>query len=209
MFRYKLDILQEKVKKFCYAGLWTLYVDLGTGKAKPCYGQMCNQNIFENPNDEIKFEPVGKHCRQPYCYNGHAFLTLGVVPEYDSPTYTDIRNRVCEDGTEWLKDDLKEAFSSKLSEANEIWSEEKKKNTKRNIYWEQLKQQYMIVMKFVKRYLRRNRGFNIWILGIKVRKNNFNNISTIILLIYIYMPFIMNILENAFLFLQLLIILFK
>ena len=127
MFRYKLDILQEKVKKFCYAGLWTLYVDLGTGKAKPCYGQMCNQNIFENPNDEIKFEPVGKHCRQPYCYNGHAFLTLGVVPEYDSPTYTDIRNRVCEDRTEWLKDDLKEAFSSKLSESNEIWSDEKKK----------------------------------------------------------------------------------
>lgn len=32
----------------------------------------------------------------------------------------------------------------------------------------------------------------------KLEKNNFNNISTIILLIYIYMPFIMNILENAF-----------
>lgn len=32
----------------------------------------------------------------------------------------------------------------------------------------------------------------------KSEKNNFNNISTIILIIYIYMPFIMNILENTF-----------
>ena len=131
MFKYKLEIFQKKIKNFCYAGLWSLYVDLGTGKTKACYSQMYSQNIFENPDKKIKFEPVGKHCRQPYCYNGHAFLTLGIVPEINSPTYADIRNRKCDDGTEWLKKDVKEAFSSKLSSANEVWSEDKKKKYER------------------------------------------------------------------------------
>lgn len=68
-----MDIFQKKIDDFCYAGAWTLYVDLETGAAKPCYGQLSNQNIFKNPEQPIIFNPVGKHCRQPYCYNGHAF----------------------------------------------------------------------------------------------------------------------------------------
>lgn len=126
MFNFKLDIYQKKIKNFCYAGAWTLYIDLGTGASKPCYGQLCNQNVFENPDKEIKFEPVGKHCRQPYCYNGHAFLTMGVVPELKTPTYADIRNRICDDNSEWLGKDVKNAFSQKLFENNEIWSKGKK-----------------------------------------------------------------------------------
>ncbi|MBQ8279933.1 MAG: radical SAM protein [Roseburia sp.] len=126
MFAFKLSIFDRKITEFCYAGEWTLYIDLGTGAAKPCYGQISNQNIFEDPNRPIIFEPVGHHCRQPYCYNGHAFLTMGVVPELETPTYADIRNRIKEDGTEWLQKDLKIAFSQKLSYANEIWSNKKK-----------------------------------------------------------------------------------
>ena len=129
MFKFKLEIFDKKITKFCYAGAWTLYIDLGTGATKPCYSQMCNQNIFANPNKKIKFEPVGMRCRQPYCYNGHAFLTLGVVPELKTPTYAEIRNRKCADGSEWLSKDVKEAFSSKLKESNEEWSKAKK-----NIY---------------------------------------------------------------------------
>lgn len=131
MFDFKLSIFQRKIKEFCYAGAWTLYVDLGTGAAKPCYSQLSNQNIFKDETKPIKFDPVGKHCRQPYCYNGHAFLTLGVVPELDTPTYADIRNRKCEDGREWLSPTVKEAFSTKLYESNEVWSEKKKKKYER------------------------------------------------------------------------------
>ena len=133
MFDFKLDIFQKKVKDFCYAGAWTLYVDLGTGAAKPCYGQMSNQNIFKNPEKPIIFEPVGKHCRQPYCYNGHAFLTLGVIPELTTPTYADIRNRICDDGREWLSAEVKEAFSKKLVDSNKIWDEKKREIMKKNI----------------------------------------------------------------------------
>ena len=58
MFDFKLDIFQKKIDDFCYAGAWTLYVDLGTGAAKPCYGQLTNQNIFKNPEQPIIFNPV-------------------------------------------------------------------------------------------------------------------------------------------------------
>lgn len=126
MFRFKLAIFQKKVKNFCYAGAWTLYIDLGTGAAKPCYGQLSNQNVFQDIDVPIKYRPVGKHCRQPYCYNGHAFLTLGVVPELDTPSYADIRNRRCSDGREWLSPCVKEAFSQKLSDNNEIWGSKKR-----------------------------------------------------------------------------------
>lgn len=126
MFDFKLDIFQKKIENFCYAGAWTLYIDLGTGAAKPCYGQLSNQNLFENPKKPIVFRPVGRHCRQPYCYNGHAFLTLGVVPELQTPTYAEIRNRVCADGSEWLSEEVKEAFSQKLADHNRVWSERKK-----------------------------------------------------------------------------------
>ena len=126
-----MDIFQKKIDDICYAGAWTLYVDLGTGASKPCYGQLSNQNIFNNPEQPIIFNPVGKHCRQPYCYNGHAFLTLGVVPELETPTYADIRNRVCEDGREWLSKEVKDAFSQKLADNNEVWDEKKKNSYER------------------------------------------------------------------------------
>lgn len=126
MFKFKEKIFRRKCKEFCYAGLWSLYVDMGTGMAKPCYGQMYNQNIFEDLKKPIKFLPVGRHCNQPYCYNGHAYLALGNIPELETPTYSDIRNRVCEDGSEWQQSDLKDAFSTKLSETNEVWDDKRK-----------------------------------------------------------------------------------
>ncbi len=131
MFSFKKDIFLRKCTEFCYAGCWSLYVDLGTGRAKPCYGQMYNQNIFENPEKDIIFEPVGRHCRQPYCYNGHAYLALGMIPELKTPSYANIRNRICIDGTEWEQADLKDAFSTKLYDTNEVWDERKKASYER------------------------------------------------------------------------------
>lgn len=139
MFSFKKDIFLKQCSEFCYAGCWSLYVDMGTGMTKPCYGQMYSQNIFEDPTKPIKFEPVGKHCKQPYCYNGHAYLALGNIPELDAPTYADIRNRKCIDGTEWEQNDLKEAFSTKLYQTNEIWDEEKKRRYERKYILRMLK----------------------------------------------------------------------
>lgn len=51
---------------------------------------------------------------------------MGVIPELETPTYADIRNRVCEDGREWLSKEVKDAFSQKLADNNEVWDEEKR-----------------------------------------------------------------------------------
>ena len=126
MFEFKKKLFYKKQKGFCYAGCWSLYLDLGTGETKKCYGQIASQNIFKDINKPIDFSPVGYHCRQPYCYNGHAYLALGNIPKLKTPTYSQIRNRKRMDGSEWEYASIKEAFSAKLYESNEKWSASKK-----------------------------------------------------------------------------------
>ena len=127
MFDLKLDLLGVKRKEFCYAGAWTLYVNLYTGEASACYEQPNKQNIFEDPSKPINFCPVGKHCLLPYCINGHAHISMGVIPELDTPTYADIRNRKRENGTEWFSEEAYEFFNTKLSETNEEFTDAEKR----------------------------------------------------------------------------------
>lgn len=117
-FDYKMSIFGVKRKEFCYAGAWSLYVNLGTGDASQCYCSYFHQNIFEDIDKPIIFKPIGNNCKQEHCYNGHAFLVLGLIPKLPAPTYGEIRNRVCADGTEWLKPEMKSFMSSKLYESN-------------------------------------------------------------------------------------------
>lgn len=119
MFNYKLDCFNVKRTEFCYAGLWTAYLMLGTGLLKQCYaGKIMEQNIFEDINKPITFSPVGKNCPEPHCFNSHAWLAFGDIPLHEAPTYADITNRACKDCEEWLKPNVKELFSTKLKELN-------------------------------------------------------------------------------------------
>lgn len=133
MFDFKMGLLDVKRKEFCYAGDWTLRVDLYTGEASPCYSQPYKQNIFKDPNKPIHFVAVGNHCTMPFCINGHAHMCLGVIPEYISPTYAQIRNRLTKDGSEWFSPKCKAFFSSKLYETNKEYSTAKKIKT--NVGW--------------------------------------------------------------------------
>lgn len=117
MFKFKMDVYNVKRKEFCYAGMWSLYVDLISGEARRCYGFEPEQNIYDL-SKPIDFKPVGHSCKQPFCYNAHAYLSLGLIPELDTPTYADIRNRETIDGKEWLSADVKTAFSAKLGDDN-------------------------------------------------------------------------------------------
>ncbi len=119
MFEFKKKVFGIKRKEFCYAGMWSLYVNLLTGDASQCYGCKTSQNIFFDISDPVYFRPVGQYCKQEYCYNAHAFMTLGVIPEISTPSYAEIRDRVCEDGSHWLTDQVKDAFSCKLENENE------------------------------------------------------------------------------------------
>ena len=117
--------LVKKQEKFCYAGAWSAYIDLSTGMANQCYCGKSLGNVFENPERPFPENPVGC-CSIPHCYNGHAFLTWGLIPDLDTPTYAEVRNRTTQNG-EWLNVTLKDFFSSKLCQSNRLYSEQEKK----------------------------------------------------------------------------------
>ena len=116
-WKYKKTIFGVRQKEFCYAGLWTMYVDLATGMYKQCLRSRAITDIFANPEKELPQLPVCS-CHLAHCYNGHALLTMGAIPDATEVCYGDIRNRVREDGTEWLSPDLKDFFNEKLKNDN-------------------------------------------------------------------------------------------
>ena len=122
MFDFKKTIFSQKRKEFCYAGDWSFVLDLGTGVMKQCYESFKIQQIFDDPDKPIDFTPIGHYCTAPHCHNGHAFLTLGCIPEHKCITYAQLRNRVCADGSEWLKPNVKAFFSCKLKDNNREYS---------------------------------------------------------------------------------------
>lgn len=120
-WRFKKSVFGCKRNEFCYAGDWVLQVDLATGVAGGCYKRKHSFNIFQDIDSPIKFKAMG-HCMEPHCYNGHALLTLGCIPNFTNVRYGDIRNRVKTDGTEWLQPEVKSFFNSTLVESNKEYS---------------------------------------------------------------------------------------
>ncbi len=121
MFDFKISTFGVRRTEYCYAGDWVLDVDIETGKATQCYCSRFSQNIFENLEKPIVFLPIGKHCSLSHCYNSHALMTLGVIPEYQSITYAEVRNRKCVDGSEWFSEEVKQFFSGKFSDNNRTY----------------------------------------------------------------------------------------
>lgn len=112
-----------------------LYVNIENGEAVQCYYSRRRQNIFKNLNRPIKFIPIGK-CKDFHCYNGHALLTLGLIPNLTNTRYGDIRNRQCLDGSEWLQPELKEFFNCQLKDNNKEYSKLKKATVRvKNVFF--------------------------------------------------------------------------
>lgn len=122
LFAYKSEIFYQKRKEFCYAGDWTTCLNLETGLLRQCYAGKALCNIYENIDAPIPFEAIGHACPMPHCYNGHAFLALGAIPEHKAPTYADLRNRICKDSSQWLRPEMKAFMDTRLDESNPTYS---------------------------------------------------------------------------------------
>jgi hypothetical protein len=118
-WEFKKSIFGVKQTKFCYAGAWSLYINLCDGTATQCYCGVSLGDVFAHPYKPIPSKPIGK-CPIAHCYNGHAFMTLGLIPGY-TINYGNIRNRVKEDGNQWLQPELLSFFNSKLEDSNAIY----------------------------------------------------------------------------------------
>lgn len=115
LFNFKYQIFNKKQTGFCYAGDWTLKLDLETGKYRQCYRGCELGNICEP--GPMHFRAIGK-CPLPHCFNGHAFLLFGNIPKFHTPTYSSVRDRTMDNGDHWLKSDCNNFFSTKLFNTN-------------------------------------------------------------------------------------------
>lgn len=120
LFDFTMRNFMVKRNEFCYAGKWNFVLNLQTGIMRPCYCSLSHVNIYKNPNQKIKFHPVGKHCQSPFCMNSSHFIALGSMPGYkDAPSYGDLRNRKCPDGSEWYSPQFKQFVTQKLYDNNQ------------------------------------------------------------------------------------------
>lgn len=131
LFDFKRTIFGKHQDRFCYAGDWSIYVNLGTGIMTQCYEGRELDNIYANPDKPLHFEAVGCRCKTPHCYNGHAFLALGDIPELDTPTYAALRDREDTEGRKWLGEEVNTFLSGKLKDSNKEYSKLKKWITNR------------------------------------------------------------------------------
>lgn len=117
-WEFKKTIFGKKQTGYCYAGAWSAYIDLTTGEASGCYGHVDLGNVFEHPNKPFPHKAVGK-CPLAHCYNGHAMLSMGLIPHLNDVHYGYLRDRVKQDGGTWLQPELRSFFDEKLEDSNE------------------------------------------------------------------------------------------
>lgn len=115
LFEFTYRNFMVKRTEYCYAGEWSGVLDMKTGILKKCYMEPGGVNIFEDINKPIVFKPVGCDCHHIYCVNSSHFMSLGIIPEVDTPSYAQLRNRP-EAG--WYTSEMLEVLNGKLADCN-------------------------------------------------------------------------------------------
>lgn len=114
MFRLKSDYYNQKIEEYCYAGQWSYLVNLLTGDIKSCYRQDVIGNLYSPSFEGFPDAPVGHDCHMAYCFNNHAFLAWGTVPEIRCQNYLAMRDRVDRNGKHWVKEPVRSFMKDKL-----------------------------------------------------------------------------------------------
>ena len=116
LFNFTMQNFNVRRHEFCYAGDWSGNLDLSTGILRRCYCSYVRQDIFKNPDEPIHFLAIGNMCGSAFCMNSSHFMSLGVIPTIETPTYTELRNR---EDAGWYQDEMRNALAGKLNETNE------------------------------------------------------------------------------------------
>ncbi len=119
LFEFTMKNFNVSRHEFCYAGDWAVQLDLSTGVFSRCYGSCYTQDIFADPKEPIQFQAMGNKCNSLFCMNSSHFMSLGVIPEIDTPTYAELRNRK---NSNWYSDRMNEFLNQKLSDNNELYN---------------------------------------------------------------------------------------
>ncbi len=115
LFDFTMKNFLVKRKEFCYAGDWSLTLNLATGLMTGCYMSKDSQNIFANIQKPIRFRALGNNCHELYCINSSHFVSLGVIPQIPAPSYADLRDRP---QAQWYTHQMRAFLSGKLGDNN-------------------------------------------------------------------------------------------
>ena len=118
-FDYKITEFLKPHHEYCYAGNWSFSLELSTGNCRICDGspnpqKMNFYNLYEKPEEKIPFVEIGCECPTAHCYNCHALLTLGTIPELQTPSYAQMLDRVDRKGNHWLTEEMREFYSFRV-----------------------------------------------------------------------------------------------
>lgn len=127
MFNFKVEMFGEAPNAYCYAGEWSCSLRLDTGDVIQCNGCRKIDNIYENTDRPLKYQPVGMQCPHAHCYNCHAYITMGAIPGFDAPTYVQMRDRECADGSHWITPKVRDFFNQKFEDNNITYACKKNK----------------------------------------------------------------------------------
>lgn len=116
-WKFKKETFGVKQDEFCYAGQWRAVINFSNGTMRSCYYSKPFGNFFENIDKPLPELPIGQ-CKIAHCFNSHALLTMGLIPNKYETRYGDIRDRIKLDGTHWLNPKLKDFFNTKLIDNN-------------------------------------------------------------------------------------------
>ena len=116
LFEYTIENFNVKRNEFCYAGQRSGTLNLASGILHKCYGDPKPQNIFDNPDKPIIFEPIGTNCGCAFCLNSSHFMSQGVIENGDMRTYCSLRDRP---EASWFNETMRYALSGKLWDINE------------------------------------------------------------------------------------------
>lgn len=115
LFEFTYKNFMVKRTEYCYAGEWSGVLNLKTGVLKKCYCGDSVINIFENPDEPIPFSAIGYNCTSSYCVNSSHFLSLGVIPDIQTPTYAQLRNRK---EAAWYSEEVEQFLNGRLYDNN-------------------------------------------------------------------------------------------
>lgn len=117
LFDFTCNNFMVKQTDYCYAGYWSATLNLCTGDMTSCYGSGIKQNIYENINKPIIWEPIGKHCTHQYCINSSHFISQGIIPSQKNVlSYGELRNR---EKANWYGEEVKHFLYSKFKDSNQ------------------------------------------------------------------------------------------
>ena len=119
LFDFTMENFSKSRKEFCYAGAWSFALNLKTGVLKRCYASTIHQNVFKDINAPIMNLAVGNECNSLFCLNSSHFMSLGTIPEVETPTYAELRNR---EKAKWYSPEMIEFLNSKLAQSYKEYS---------------------------------------------------------------------------------------